>query len=44
MRVLVVEDHEVLAKAIKQAFEREGYVVDIVHTCEDGEVATETVA
>ena len=44
MRLLVVEDHEILAKAIKIAFEREGYVVDTVLTCEDGHAATETVS
>jgi DNA-binding response OmpR family regulator len=44
MRVLVVEDHEVLAKAMKMAFENEGYVVDTVNRCEDGEAASETVS
>lgn len=44
MRLLIVEDHEILAKAVKMAFEREGYVVDTVVTCEDGRAATETVS
>ncbi|MBC8242721.1 MAG: response regulator transcription factor [Alphaproteobacteria bacterium] len=44
MRLLVVEDHEILAKAIKMAFERDGYVVDTVLTCEDGRAATDTVS
>lgn len=44
MRLLIVEDHEILAKAIKSAFERDGYVVDIVITCEDGRAATQTIS
>ncbi len=44
MRLLIVEDHDILAKAIKNAFERDGYVVDIVLTCEDGRAATQTVS
>ncbi len=44
MRLLVVEDHEILAKAIKMALERDGYVVDTVLTCEDGRAATDTVS
>lgn len=44
MRVLVVEDHDILARAMKMAFENEGYVVDVVNRCEDGDAATETVA
>ena len=44
MRILIVEDHDVLAKAMKVAFESEGYVVDAVGRCEDGEAASETVS
>ncbi len=44
MRLLIVEDHEILAKAVKLAFERDGYVVDTVLTCEDGRAATDTVS
>ncbi len=44
MRVLIVEDHDILARAMKMAFTNEGYVVDVVNRCEDGEAATETVS
>lgn len=44
MRLLVVEDHDVFAKAIKRAFEQTGYVVDIVGDCGGADAALSTVS
>jgi DNA-binding response OmpR family regulator len=41
MRILVVEDEQRLARALKRGLEREGYAVDAVFTGEDAEMELE---
>ena len=42
MRVLLIEDHKSLAKALKQGLEEEGFAVDVAHDGEEGDFKART--
>jgi DNA-binding response OmpR family regulator len=42
MRVLLVEDHKPLARALKQGLEEEGFAVDVAHDGEEGDFRART--
>jgi DNA-binding response OmpR family regulator len=42
MRVLLVEDHKPLARALRQGLEEEGYAVDVAHDGEEGNFKAQT--